>query len=153
MNKPAKKGFTLIELLVVISIISLLATLAVTALNNARVKSRDARRKADIKQISTALDLNYDKHGAYTQPERCCTDTSVGCGGCGCAVTNYPNGTDWDTNCDLRDLITDGFMGKLPKDPLNNSSYFYSYEPEDQNQTLSLCARLEAGGTFCINRP
>lgn len=59
------KGFTLIELLVVIAIIGLLATLAVVALNNARAKSRDARRVSDIKQIQTALELFYNDHNGY----------------------------------------------------------------------------------------
>ena len=54
-----KKGFTLIELLVVIAIIGLLSTLAVVSLNNARQKSRDAKRVADIKSVQTALELRY----------------------------------------------------------------------------------------------
>jgi prepilin-type N-terminal cleavage/methylation domain-containing protein len=60
-----KKAFTLIELLVVIAIIGLLATLSVLALNNARAKSRDAKRVADIKQIQTALELYFNDKQAY----------------------------------------------------------------------------------------
>lgn len=63
--KKANKGFTLIELLVVIAIIGLLSTLAVVALNNARQKSRDARRLSDVKQIQTALELYFNDAGAY----------------------------------------------------------------------------------------
>lgn len=60
-----KEGFTLIELLVVIAIIGLLSTLAVVALNNARMKSRDAKRVSDIKQIQTALELYYADQNDY----------------------------------------------------------------------------------------
>lgn len=60
-----QKGFTLIELLVVIAIIGILSTLAVISLNNAREKSRDAKRISDIKQIQTALELYYNDNGGY----------------------------------------------------------------------------------------
>ena len=60
-----KKGFTLIELLVVIAIIGLLSTLAVIALNNARQKSRDAKRVADVKQLQTALEMYYNQYNSY----------------------------------------------------------------------------------------
>jgi len=60
-----KKGFTLIELLVVIAIIGLLSTLAVVSLNNARQKSRDAKRVSDIKQIQTALELYFADQNSY----------------------------------------------------------------------------------------
>jgi len=58
-------GFTLIELLVVIAIIGLLSTLAIIALTNARLKSRDARRVSDIKQVQTALELYFNDCDRY----------------------------------------------------------------------------------------
>lgn len=74
-----KKGFTLIELLVVIAIIGLLSTLAVVSLNNARSKSRDAKRVADIKQMQTAMELYYNDCGQY--PSSTSTAANNGCSG------------------------------------------------------------------------
>lgn len=56
-------GFTLIELLVVIAIIGVLASIVLASLNNARRKSRDARRITDIKQLQLALELYFDGQG------------------------------------------------------------------------------------------
>jgi prepilin-type N-terminal cleavage/methylation domain-containing protein len=64
-KKNTERGFTLIELLVVISIIALLSTLAMVALNNARAKSRDAKRVSDVKQIQTALELYFTDQQGY----------------------------------------------------------------------------------------
>jgi prepilin-type N-terminal cleavage/methylation domain-containing protein len=69
----SQKGFTLIELLVVISIIGLIATLSAVAFKNARIKARDARRLADMKQLHTAMELCLNANGgSYTTPA-CCT--------------------------------------------------------------------------------
>lgn len=60
-----RKGFTLIELLVVIAIIGILSTIAVVALGNARAKSRDAKRIADVKQMTSALELYFNDQNTY----------------------------------------------------------------------------------------
>lgn len=59
------RGFTLIELLVVIAIIGLLAGIIMVSLSNAKAKSRDARRQADIKNIQLALAVYYNENGMY----------------------------------------------------------------------------------------
>ncbi len=155
-NKTSKKGFTLIELLVVISIIGILSSVVLAGLNSARKKARDAKRIAEIKQLEMALEVNYSMHGAYTQPENMCSDTSYGgLDGCGSAGGSG----DWDANSDLRDLITDKLAGALPKDPINDSTYKYSYEPwnagqggyTQAGQAYDLCAVLELGGSFCVS--
>ena len=65
MRNKNQKGFTLIELLVVIAIIGLLASVVLLALNSARAKSRDAKRLADVRQLSTAMELYYNDNGGY----------------------------------------------------------------------------------------
>ena len=89
----ASRGFTIIELIVVIAIISVLGSIISANVNGFIAKARDARRKADLRQLEKALEMNYAKYNSYTQPETMCTDTSYGgFGGCGAA-----GGTgDWD---------------------------------------------------------
>ena len=88
-----QKGFTLIELLVVIAIIGLLSTLAVISLNNARQKSRDSKRVADVKQIQTALELYYnDKNGypaTFNINNGGCLSDASGFAASGCTGTTY----------------------------------------------------------------
>ena len=54
-----KSGFTLIELLVVISIIVILITMGMTSFSTAQRKGRDAKRKADLREIKNALEQYY----------------------------------------------------------------------------------------------
>lgn len=57
MERKLSDGFTLIELLTVMSIIAILVAISVFSLAGARESGRDARRKADIESIASALEL------------------------------------------------------------------------------------------------
>ncbi|GMQ95541.1 MAG: hypothetical protein BMS9Abin13_661 [Patescibacteria group bacterium] len=146
------QGFTIIELLVSISIIVLLSSVVILAVNKAGAASRDTVRKSEIRQLERALEFHYDKYGSYTQPETRVDDTSSSCG--------TPPGADWCSDSNLRILVTDEFMDTLPKDPVNSGIYRYTYEPWDAGQggypqagqAYDLCATLEGGGVFCVNK-
>lgn len=60
-----QSGFTLIELLTVISIISLLSSITVTNVYEARLSARDARRVTDIKAIILTLQEYYLDNGKW----------------------------------------------------------------------------------------
>lgn len=159
------KGFTLIELLVVIAVIGILASVVMASLNSARVKARDAKRKADMKQIQTALELYYDQFGRYTVYEDLCSDTSIGSNNGACSG-GMVLGTGWAANSDLGEIVTAGFMPSLPLDPKNSLTNFYWYEPSNPGEVLNgktdtsstggmlyaLCTYLETtGGTvYCV---
>ncbi len=65
-RKDKKNAFTMIELLVVVAIIGILIAAIVVAFVSARQKSRDARRKTDLKNIQVSLQLySDDNHGNF----------------------------------------------------------------------------------------
>lgn len=56
---PFTRGFTLLELLVVISIIGILIAMTSVAFATAQQKSRDARRRADVKSLQEGFEQYY----------------------------------------------------------------------------------------------
>jgi prepilin-type N-terminal cleavage/methylation domain-containing protein len=67
------KAFTLIELLVVIAIIGILAGIIIVSMGNASDSANDARRKADINQISKALAIYRTNHPDVSFPVESCS--------------------------------------------------------------------------------
>ena len=63
-----ENSFTLIELLVVIAIIGLLAAIVFVSLDDAIMKARDAKRKAELAQIQIAVEIFYAQKGYYPNP-------------------------------------------------------------------------------------
>ncbi|MDP2932671.1 MAG: prepilin-type N-terminal cleavage/methylation domain-containing protein [bacterium] len=64
-RRQSLTGFTLIELLVVISIIGLLASVVMIALNTSRAKAKNARVLGDLRQLRTAIALLEDDTGKW----------------------------------------------------------------------------------------
>lgn len=110
-----QKGFTLIELLVVIAVIAILASVVLASLNSARAKARDARKKADFKNISTALYLYHDTYGRMPPSYFTYGTNNEGEGG-----GNY--------ELSMQDLVTAGFLSSIPKSPGGAKYYYYNYE-------------------------
>ncbi len=63
MNK--NRGFTLIELLVVISIISLLSSVVLASVKDARQKADNTRIVSEMKSLQVALELYKARFGTY----------------------------------------------------------------------------------------
>lgn len=63
--KQGSPGFTLIELLIAIVIIGILTALLTANFIGARQRARDAKRKSDLRQIQSALELYRADSGNY----------------------------------------------------------------------------------------
>jgi general secretion pathway protein G len=117
-----KKGFTLIELLVVIVIIGILMSVLLVSYQGTRVTARDGKRKADLEQIRSALELYHADCGQYP--------ASSLQFGTGSLTSNCPGAS-----------VT--YMSRLPQDPIY-PTYEYRYA-RGTLHTYNLCAYLEKG--------
>jgi len=131
--KINRQAFTLIELLVVIAIIGLLASISIISLNNARAKARDAKRVADAKQVSTALELFFSDAG------------------------RYPTSTDFVNN----QLIYSGttYLANFPTAPTppdgtcnaGTNQFSYTQNNDGESYTLSFCIGGNIGSVTAGN--
>jgi prepilin-type N-terminal cleavage/methylation domain-containing protein len=140
--KRSYKAFTLIELLVVIAIIGLLSTLAVVALNSARLRSRDAKRVSDIRQIQTALELGFSETQLYPVVTGTQNDlgsaTATGGTQVLCNVSGVPKFQATNAGCSTV------YMGLVPRNPTPNGvSYWYDNNPPGSPARYHILFSLE----------
>ena len=83
-------GFTLLELLVVMTIIGILAAVAVPALKDSPQRAREAALKEDLFAMRSVIDQYHGDKG------------------------NYP--------ADLQTLVSEGYLRKIPTDPMTKSA-------------------------------
>lgn len=63
--KQTKVVTILIAVIIGIFLLGLLSSVVLLALNSARLKSRDAKRVADVRIIATGMELFFDEYGRY----------------------------------------------------------------------------------------
>lgn len=143
-------GFTLIEILIVISIIGVLTGISIFGLKGAREAGRDTRRKADLESIRSALEMYKADNGTYPAEAWC--DSSIGSAGSACP----PASSAGDWNGTIATELEPDYISNLPVDPINDSTYYYYYEPAC-NQANSVCGLTTpcptppGGGTNCCS--
>jgi general secretion pathway protein G len=134
------RGFTFLELLVVIGLIGILTVMAVVSYGSVNKRSRDARRKSDIEQLRSALEMYRADNGYY--PDGPSTFTAVSS----------------DTN--LTQALA-SYVSTFPKDPKDDVTYPYQIIMNDERAShyygYCLAANTEldgSGANLCgINLP
>ncbi len=91
------------------------------SLNSARKRSIDARRKSDLIQIRTALELYYSNCGTYIVAQNC-TGSTYGSGGWG--WFNHPYTA---TGSVAKGLVDNGVIGQEIIDPSGTTTSGTSY--------------------------
>jgi prepilin-type N-terminal cleavage/methylation domain-containing protein len=119
-------AFTLIELLVVISIMGILLSLSIFGMQSARQASRDAKRKSDLEQIRSGLEMfRADCNKYYIGTSLPSTLIGIASYGSNCLASNI-------------------YISTTPTDPSPTTHEYVYYS---DGTTYQICAALEQGGT------
>lgn len=135
-SSERERGFTLIELLLVVVIISIVIAVGSTSFSQAQKKARDNQRKSDLKKITLALESYYAENNSYPLSIYDCLSDN---GTCSTALGNRI------------------YLDKVAQDPEGKNYKYCSDNPSlifpGKNQSYTLRATLEGGGTFTLKDP
>lgn len=124
-----KAGFTLIELLVAMTIVAMLLGIALVSYQGARKSARDGKRKTDLEQVRSALEMYRTDKGYYPPKDQ--TGWCTVLWGCGSST--------WYNDV-AGALISVGYLPSLPQDPIyanTNSDYFFRHVSNNQYELFS----------------
>lgn len=128
MLKVKNFGFTLIELLVVISVIGILASVALVSFGPAQKQARDIQRKSDIKQYQNSLEMYANKYNGLFVVSETSVDPSSIC------------------------VTLTGSATGCPTDPKSGiSPYGYYYQTDASGSKYVLWAKLENSTNYWVN--
>ena len=128
------------------AIIGLLASVVTLALQNARVRARDAKRAGDMRQMATAMEQYRIAHGIY--PTGTVSIESVGTG----AALDDPGSMDG-----AEEPVIPNYFPFYPVSPFpadgncladigrGNNNYWYDVSDDGINYTLTFCLGKETG--------
>lgn len=137
-SQPAgRQGFSLIELLIAITIIGILSSIGLSTFTSAQIKSRDAKRKAHLKQLADSFEAYHNDYGQYPAED--------GSGGL--------DGYTWGAS-EFSDAKGTVYMVQLPQDPTLGMSYIYDAGAPVAGKitTFQLYTRLENNLDPAINK-
>lgn len=117
------EGFTFIELIVSVTIVAVMMAVAAVSYSNINLRSRDAKRQADMQTIRSGLEICRSNTGTYP------------------AATVYPSITCSDGTVTLQ---------TTPVDPKTGANYVYS---RSSITTYTLSCTLELAGTCSYSQP
>lgn len=124
VDKSARKaaGFTLLEVLVSATIIAVLTAIGVVSYASVNKRSRDVKRKSDLEQIRSALEMYRADNGEYP---------NIGSG-------------MLDAQGLQSDLVSGGYMPSIPDDPKSTGSYYYdAVQVSGTYSSYCICGNLE----------
>lgn len=120
------QGFTLLELLVSATLIAVLTIIGIVSYSSVNKRSRDVKRKSDLEQIRSALEMFRSDFGYYPNE----------------------NAGAWNTVSPLSSDLVTNYLPSIPDDPQSPQSHYY-YVPTNLDATTSnyygycICGYLE----------
>lgn len=112
-------GFTLLELLVVMTIIGILAAIAVPALRDSPQRAREAALREDLFTMRSVIDQYHGDKGVFPP--------------------------------DLQTLVSDGYIRKIPLDPMTKSADTWVLTYEETSSETEDAEDLAAPGVVDIH--